>query len=148
MFIILSVNCYSQQKDSSLTYIEFSLNNLSTTGPILKNISPTVEIGKQWDVFSLGFVIGTIQGNPFIEARPNLNVFQQGKFTNTLTPGIGIRYNSVQPILMEFTSGIEYSYSKSIHYNINFGQWFFNGKNQSSNSVFIGFSFTKFFLKK
>jgi hypothetical protein len=53
----------------------------------------------------------------FFELRPNLNVFQQGKFTNTFTAGIGYILNAQENLLTELSSRIEYAYSPQIHFN-------------------------------
>jgi hypothetical protein len=139
----LSFNLYSQ--DSSQTYISLNTNLISNTGTIGKNTSTALEIGKQWNVFSLGFVTGQIGSELYNELRPNLNVFQQGKFVNTFTPGVGYIYKSEQPIVIEFTTGIEYSCTNTWHLNINFGQYYFSGKNGYTSNVFIGLSIAKFF---
>ena len=143
LILLVSMNSYSQ--DSSKTYISFNTNIISNAGPIDENVSSAIEFGEQWKVFSLGIVTGQISKDFYNELRPNLNVFQQDKFVNTFTPGIGYIYNSNEPILIEFTTGIEYSWSDYYHININFGQYYFSGKNSSSSSVFFGASIVRFF---
>ena len=123
-----------------------------------------IEIGKQWDVISLGIDLGktTLEKNAgngdingviptgkwYIKLRPNLNVFQQGKFTNTLTIGIGYVFGSKQRMLNEFTTGIEYDPNPNFAYNINYGTYYFTGKGVSSNQVFFGFSIMYFYNYK
>ena len=81
----------------------------------------------------------------FFEFRPNLNVFQQGKFTNTFTAGIGYILNAKENLLTELTSGIEYAYSPQIHFNVYFGQYYYSGRYSDSNSTFFGISCMYYF---
>ena len=81
----------------------------------------------------------------YFELRPNLNVFQQGKFTNTLTLGIGYIFNAQQSMMTELTSGIEYAYNSKWHFNITFGQYYYSGKYITSNTTFFGFSLMYYF---
>ena len=122
-------------------------------GSITQKFNPTIEIGRQWDVFSTALAIGktgcsATKGRDttfYMEVRPNLNVFQVGKFVNTFTPGIGYVFGASQNMLLEFTSGIEYSYTDNLHLNIMFGQYYFSGETSSSSSAFFGISVAKFF---
>ena len=114
------------------------------------------EFGKQWDVFSVGLDIGKTNMNTqhakdttwYSEIRTNLNVFQQNKFTNTLTMGLGYVFNAHQNIMIETTTGVEYSVNNDFHLNIFFGTYFFSGKNSASNNNFFGMSAVRFFHKK
>ena len=88
-------------------------------------------------------VAGTLR---YLEIRPNLNVFQVGKFTNTLTPGIGCIFNSHENFMTELTSGIEYAYNPWFHLNIYFGTYYYSGVYSASNVTFFGLSIM-YFLK-
>lgn len=127
----------------------------TSAGSTAQRFTCDAEIGKQWDAFSLGVDFGKTnfekKGNLdttfYTELRPNLNVFQQGKFTNTLTIGLGYVFNAHQNIMTEFTTGIEYSFQKNFAYNLYFGTYYFSGKTSSSNQNFVGMSLSYFFLK-
>src|ERR1700750_1116134 len=101
------------------TYIQFVPSVTNTAGTFAEKSNLSMEVGRQWDVFSLGLDIGKSslgkgvgrETNFYLEARPNLNIFQQGKFTNTFTPGIGVIFNSEENLVTELTSGIEFAYS-------------------------------------
>ena len=155
------------------SYIGFSQTYVSIA-PSLTNIPATlagksnlaVEVGRQWDVFSLGFDIGlsTLSSkgaNPnfiqtslnrsrrdtimYVELRPNLNIFQVGKFTNTFTAGIGYVFNAKMDLLTEMTYGIEYALTTRTHLNVFFGQFYYSGLRASSVEPFFGVSLMYFF---
>jgi hypothetical protein len=135
------------------TYISLAPSISNQAGTLADKINIGLEVGRQWDVFSLGLVIGknSIQKadgrdtTTFFELRPNLNVFQQGKFTNTFTAGIGYILNAKESLLTELTSGIEYAYSPQIHFNVFFGQYYYSGRYSDSNSSFFGVSCMYYF---
>jgi len=136
----------------SQTYIDVapSLSNIPGTLKGKSNLS--LEVGHQLDVFSLGLAVGKTTLSPsrrdtstYFEIRPNLNIFQVGKFTNTFTSGIGYVCNAKQSLLTELTYGIEYSYTERLHLNIMFGQFYYSGLNSASTETFFGVSIMYFF---
>lgn len=142
LFIFLSCTTFSQ------TYVSLAPSLTNTAGTLWDKSNLALEVGQQWDVFSLGIDIGKstlakVGGrdtSTYIELRPNLNVFQQGKFTNTFTAGIGIVFNARQGLLTELTNGIEYAFSDKFHFNMFFGQYFYSGRTASDNATFFGVS--------
>ena len=134
-------------------YISLVPSLTNSPGLIADKANLSVEGGKQWDCFSLGADIGkTTLGkmsgkdtSVYLEVRPNLNIFQQGKFTNTVTIGVGGIFNAEENFMTEFTSGIEYAYSPFIHLNIYFGQYYYSGRYTASSTTFFGLSIMKFF---
>ena len=146
-FLTLRIFCTGQ------TYVAFAPSINNQAGSFPEKINLNLEVGRQWDVFSLGIVVGKNSlangGAPdtttFVELRPNLNIFQQGKFTNTFTAGIGYIFNAQESLLTELTYGIEYAYSNQAHLNIYFGQYYFSGRYSDSNSTFFGLSFVYYF---
>jgi hypothetical protein len=100
------------------TYISLAPSISNQAGTLADKMNLGLEVGRQWDVFSVGMVIAknSLQKaigrdtTTFFELRPNLNVFQQGKFTNTFTAGIGYILNAQENLLTELSSGIEYAY--------------------------------------
>lgn len=135
------------------TYISLVPSLTNSPGTLMEKSNLSFEVGRQWDVFSMGLDIGkTSLGKVvgpdttvYLEVRPNLNIFQQGKFTNTITPGIGFIFNAKQNLVTEVTSGIEYAFSPLIHFNIYFGQYYYSGKTSSSSTTFFGVSIMKYF---
>ena len=130
------------------TYISIAPCVTNTPGTFADKTNIALEVGRQWDVFSLGLDIGKTSFAPmngkdtsvYLELRPNLNIFQQGKFTNTFTAGIGYIFNSAQSLMTELSSGIEYAYTDKIHFNVYFGQYYYSGKTDASTATFFGIS--------
>ena len=147
LFLSLRIFCTGQ------TYVAFAPSISNQAGSFSDKINLNLEVGRQWDVFSLGIVLGKnslakavgTDTTTFVELRPNLNVFQQGKFTNTFTAGIGYIFNAQESLLTELTYGIEYAYTNQMHLNIYFGQYYFSGRYSDSNSTFFGLSFVYYF---
>ncbi len=135
------------------TYVSLNPSLSNQAGSFADKSNLAIEVGRQWDVFSLGLVFGKNSlakpvgrdTTTYFEIRPNLNVFQQGKFTNTFTAGIGYIFNAKENLLTEVTSGIEYAFRPQIHFNIVFGQYYYSGRNSDSNSTFFGISCMYYF---
>src|SRR5882762_3664700 len=132
----------------SQTYISLAPSLSNNAGTLGEKANFAFEIGRQWDVFSLGIdygktTLGKMQGKDtsnYLELRPNLNIFQQGPFTNTFTAGIGYIFNSQQSLMTELTSGIEYACNDQLHINVYFGQYYYSGKTAASTETFFGVS--------
>src|ERR1700759_5463111 len=101
LLFFISGSCFAQ------TYISLAPSLSNNAGTFAEKANFAFEVGRQWDVFSLGIdygktTLGRQQGRDtsyFLELRPNLNIFQQGKFTNTFTAGIGYIFHSQQGLL-------------------------------------------------
>jgi hypothetical protein len=147
LLVIIADNCLAQ------TYISLTPQLTNSPGTLYEKANIALEIGRQWDVFSMGLdlgktSLGKVTGRDttvYLELRPNLNIFQQGKFTNTFTAGIGYIFNSKQNLMTELTSGIEYAFSQQIHFNIYFGQYFYSGRTDASSVTFFGASVMLYF---
>ena len=143
----VTVYCFGQ------SYISLATSLTNTAGTIAEKSNIAIEIGQQWDVFSLGLDLGKTTLSPvskrdtsyYLELRPSLNVFQQGKFTNTFTTGIGYIFNAKENLVTELTYGIEYSFTPKVHFNAFFGQYFYSGKESASNVTFFGISAMLYF---
>src|SRR5450631_2107183 len=133
---------------SSQTYISLAPSLTNTAGTIADKSNIAVELGQQWDVFSMGLDIGKTtlskvtkrDTTAYLELRPNLNIFQEGKFTNTFTAGIGYIFNAKESLLTEVTYGIEYAYNDRFHFNVYFGQYYYSGRTDASTVTFFGIS--------
>jgi hypothetical protein len=147
-FLASAFFCLVSTSSSAQTYISLAPSLTNSPGTLAEKANFAFEIGRQWDVFSLGLdygktTLGKMQGKDtsnYIELRPNLNIFQQGKFTNTFTAGIGYIFNSKQDLMTELTSGIEYAYNEKLHINVYFGQYYYSGRVDASTVTFFGIS--------
>jgi hypothetical protein len=152
--LLLVLLLFAASSASAQMYISFSPSILNSPGTFWGKFNPTVEVGRQTDCFSIGLDIGKLNcgkvagrdTTAYLEVRPNLNVFQQGKFTNTLTIGLGYIFNAQESMLTELTSGVEYAHTEHLHFNIYFGQFFFSGRRVSSDATFFGASAMWYFV--
>jgi hypothetical protein len=140
---------------TAVFYISPMLGFYTGNGTFAQRFTPDIEFGLQWDVFSLGFDIGKVNmaqkggrdTTTYFELRPNLNVFQQGKFTNTLTIGLGYVPNAEENVMTEFTTGMEYTPNARVSYNLFFGTYYFSGVHSASSQNFFGVSGMYYFLR-
>ena len=147
LMLLISCRLFAQ------TYVSFAPSLTNTAGTLIDKGNVALELGQQWDVFSLGIDVGktnfskviTRDTSAYIELRPNLNVFQQGKFTNTFTAGIGYIFNAKENLVTELTNGIEYAFTTKLHFNIVFGQYFYSGRYSASDATFFGVSAAFYF---
>lgn len=143
-------------KAQGVFYVSPMVGLYTGSGTLAQRTTSDIEIGMQWDVFSLGLDIGKNHlgqesgkdTTTYFEIRPNLNVFQQGKFTNTLTIGLGYIVGAKQNILTEFTTGIEYTPNQRFSYNVFFGTYYYSGRYSSSQNNFFGLSAMYYFKSK
>ena len=152
-----TLNTFAQadtSQNKGITYLEVYYSLTNTPGTFGGKSNLSLELGKQWSVFSLGFDVGkttleTMHGRDtsiYLEIRPNLNIFQQGRFTNTLTVGAGYVFAAKNNFLTELTSGIEYTANDHLHLNVNFGQFYYSGRYTAQSLTFFGVSVSYYFL--
>jgi len=147
VILVFSFTCFSQ------TYISLAPSLSNNAGTFGEKANFAFEVGRQWDVFSMGIdygrtTMGKMKGKDtanYLELRPNLNIFQQGRFTNTFTAGIGYIFNAEQSLMTELTSGIEYACNDKIHVNVYFGQYYYSGRYAASTETFFGVSVMWYF---
>ncbi len=140
---------------TAVFYISPMLGFYTSNGTVAQRLTPNIEFGLQWDVISLGIDIGKVNmgqksgrdTTTYFEIRPNLNVFQQGKFTNTLTIGIGYIPHAKENIMMEFTTGMQFTPNPRYSYNLFFGTYYFSGVESASSQNFFGVSGMYYFLR-
>lgn len=153
LIVLIILMVFIGHKSWCQFYISFAPALTNSAGSIADKSNVNLEVGKQWEVFSIGLAFGkttlsAVTGKDtsnYVEIRPNLNIFQQGKFTNTFTAGIGYIFAARENLLTELTYGIEYSLTQRVHFNANFGQYFYSGKESASNVTFFGISGVLFF---
>ncbi len=155
--LTFNIKAHAQSDTSKVkpqTYLQVYYSLTNTAGTLGGKSNVSVEVGKQWNVFSLGVDLGkttleSIHGRDtslYFEIRPNLNIFQQGRFTNTLTVGVGYVFFAPNNFLSELTSGIEYTASDRLHLNANFGTFYYSGRYTASSATFFGISASYYFL--
>jgi hypothetical protein len=135
------------------TYISLAPNITNDAGTFAEKANVAIELGRQWDVFSLGLDYGKTtlakmhgkDTSNYLEIRPNLNIFQEGKFVNTFTAGIGYIFGARESLMTELTSGIEYTANDHIHINVYFGQYYYSGRYAASSVTFFGVSAVYYF---
>jgi len=128
------------------TYIALNPSFYTGQGTVQQRTNLTLEAGRQWGPFSTGIDLGKINVSKqhgrdttwYTEIRPNLNVFQQDKFTNTVTIGIGYIFGAEENVLTELATGVEYTPNSRVSYNIFFGTYYFSGKYSSSSQNYFG----------
>jgi len=143
----ISIRCAAQ------TYIAICPSLVNTPGTVAGKTNIALEVGRQMGVFSVGADIGKTHfaSQPgrdttiYLEVRPNLNIFEHGKFTNTLTMGIGGVFNAKENFMTELTTGMEYEMNDHYHFNANFGQYYFSGRETLTSYTFFGFSVMHYF---
>jgi hypothetical protein len=150
LIVICSFSAYAA---SSQSYVSLAPSLTNSAGTISDKANMAIEFGQQWDVFSMGLDVGKTtfskvthrDTSVYFELRPNLNIFQEGKFTNTFTAGIGYVVNAKEDLITEVTYGIEYSFTNQLHFNAFFGQYYYSGRSSSSNVSFFGVSAAYYF---
>jgi len=173
LFLITAAVDAQNLEAKSVTYVTFSPCFTNEVGTIGTKFSPTFEIGRQFqDIFTVGLALGKTNcktaytygsdgsvssispSSYYLELRPNLNVYQIGRFTNTVTPGIGYVFGPGEALMIETTVGIEYEYTEKLHFNIFFGNYYYSSLSDDPNNnlthfspIFWGFSIVKFFRK-
>ena len=137
------------------TYVSLMPGFYTGQGTVKQRTTFDIEVGKQWDAFSLGLDLGKTNidkcngadTTTYFEFRPNLNVFQQGKFANTLTIGLGYVFGASNNVMTELSSGIQYTPKQKWSYNLYFGTYYFSGNYASTSNNFLGLSIMYYFKK-
>ena len=119
-------------------------------GTFSQRAGMALEVGKQIGPFSIGLDIGKTSlidsdTTNYIEFRPNLNIFQQDKFTNTLTIGVGYVFRAEENVMTELSTGVEYTPNKRYSYNVFFGTYYYSGIHSASNENYLAFSVMYYF---
>jgi hypothetical protein len=160
VMLVIGGFCFAQNSvfndSTAVFYISPMYGFYTNSGTTALRSSPNIEFGLQWNSISLGLDIGKVHlaqkagrdTTTYFEIRPNLNVFQQGKFTNTLTLGAGYIPNAKENVMLETSAGIQYSPSAKWSYNVFFGTYYFSGVESARNQTFFGFSGMYYFLPK
>jgi hypothetical protein len=82
----------------------------------------------------------------YIEIRPTINIFSQGRFAEGLCLGGGYIFKAKQGLMTEICNSINFNISTKVAVAITQGYYFFDGTNSSRSAQYMGFAFTYNFL--
>ena len=138
-------------------YFYLSVNSnifVNSKGNLAKRFSPAVEFGKTFGIFDLGLATGRFNsltlGNDtthYIEFRPTINIFSQGRFAEGLCLGAGYVFKAKQGLVTEICNSINFNISTTAAIAITQGYYFFDGTNSSRSTQYYGLAFTYNFLR-
>jgi hypothetical protein len=138
-------------------YYYFSVNTdvfVNTKGGVAKRFSPAVEFGKTFGIFDIGLATGMFNSLSsardtvhYIEFRPTINIFSQGRFAEGLCLGGGYIFKAKQGLMTEICNSINFNITTKVAVAITQGYYFFDGTNSSRSSQYMGFAFTYNFLQ-
>lgn len=126
-------------RKASTPYILFSPAYYNGAGTRAEKTNLGIEVGKEFGVFDLGFVVG-MNGldRPgrdsafYCEVRPTLDVFTEGKFSSTFTIGIGHMFGAKTNLMTEIAYGITYVPNSRFFFGLYQGQYWFDGKKSAN----------------
>lgn len=124
---------------------------VNTHGGFSKRFAPGVEFGRTYGIFDIGLGIGRLSSmgrdtEQYIEFRPTLNIFSQGRFAEGLCLGGGYVFNSKQALMTEICNSINFNITTKVAVAVTQGYIFYDGTNSSRSTQYMGFSFTYNFL--
>lgn len=125
---------------------------VNTHGGFAKRFAPAVEVGRTYGIFDLGLATGrlNIEGRDttqYIEFRPTLNIFSQGRFAEGLCLGSGYVFGAKQALMTEICNSINFNIDTRVAIAITQGYVFYDGTNSNRSAQYIGLTFTYNFLK-
>jgi hypothetical protein len=138
-------------------YFYFSVNAdvfVNSKGGFDKRFSPAVEFGRTYGIFDIGLATGRVNSISsggdtvrYIEFRPTINIFSQGRFAEGLCLGGGYVFKAKQGLVTEICNSINFNISTTVAVAITQGYYFFDGTNSSRSTQYMGFAFTYNFLR-
>jgi len=139
-------------------YFYFSVNTdvfVNTKGGAAKRFSPAFEFGRTYGIFDIGLATGRFNSlssgsdtTHYIEFRPTINIFSNGRFAEGLCLGGGYVFSAKQGLMTEICNSINFNITTTVAVAVTQGYYFFDGANSSRNTQYMGFSFTYNFLRK
>ena len=125
---------------------------VNTRGGFAKRFAPSVEFGRTYGIFDIGLATGGVSSlgrdtSRYIELRPTLNIFAQGRFAEGLCLGAGYIFRAKQALITEICNSINFNVTTKVALAITQGYVFFDGTNSNRSAQYIGLTFTYNFLK-
>lgn len=129
----------------SQTYVSAGASFYNGTGNFGNKGMVTAEVGKQWDVLSVGLAGGVTQfdgGKAFAEICSSVTVFQKGKVSVAPVIGVGYIFDSNTHYLVEYGAAGTLSINKNWSASLSTGVYHFNGGNAYGKATFTGLGLT------
>ena len=116
-------------------------------GGFAKRFAPGLEFGRTYGIFDLGLATGGVSSlgrdtARYIEFRPTINIFSQGRFAEGLCLGGGYIFRAKQALMTEICNSINFNVTTKVAIAITQGYVFFDGTNSSRSGQYMGFSLT------
>lgn len=140
--VLLSMVSFSQ------TYVNGLFSYYDGTGTFGQKSMGTVEVGRTWDVLSVGVAGGVTSftgGNAYLEVRPSVTVFQKDRVSVSATLGAGYVFDSPTNLLVEVSGSGNLSLNKNWSLSLFAGKYRFNGKRVATTATFVGTGVTYIF---
>ena len=125
---------------------------VNSRGGFAKRFGPGIEFGRTYGIFDLGLATGGVSSlgrdsSRYIEFRPTINIFSQGRFAQGLCLGGGYLFGAKQALMTEICNSINFNVTTKIAIAITQGYMFFDGTNSSRSGQYMGFTLTYNFLQ-
>lgn len=125
---------------------------VNTKGGVADRFAPGVEFGRTYGIFDIGLATGRLNSHGkdtvrYLEFRPTLNIFSQGRFAEGLCLGGGYVFGAKQALMTEICNSINFNITTKVAVAITQGYVFYDGTNSNHSTQFMGFTFTYNFLK-
>jgi hypothetical protein len=125
---------------------------VNTHGGFAKRFAPGIELGRTYGIFDLGLAMGRLNSlgrdtARYLEFRPTLNIFSQGRFAEGLCLGGGYVFGAKQALMTEICNSINFNVSTRVALAVTQGYVFYDGTNSSRSGQYVGLTFTYNFLR-
>ena len=125
---------------------------VNTHGGFAKRFAPGLEFGRTYGIFDFGLATGGVSSfgrdtSRYLEVRPTINIFSQGRFAEGLCLGAGYIFRAKQALMTEICNSINFNVTTKIAIAITQGYVFFDGTNSSRSGQYMGLSLTYNFLQ-
>lgn len=127
---------------------------VNTRGGFAKRFAPGFEFGRTYGIFDFGLGTGRTNSlskgsdtSRYIELRPTINIFSQGRFAEGLLLGGGYVFGAKQALMTEICNSINFNISTKVAIAITQGYVFYDGTNSNRSTQYMGLSLTYNFLK-
>ncbi|HEY4197811.1 MAG TPA: hypothetical protein VGM63_19860 [Mucilaginibacter sp.] len=137
-----------ENKEPQYFYISaLSDIDVNTHGGFSKRFAPGVEFGRTYGIFDVGLATGRTSSKgldsvQYLEFRPTINIFSQGRFAEGLCLGAGYIFGAKQALMTEICNSINFNITTKFALAITQGYVFLDGTNSNRSAQYVGLSFT------